>query len=152
MICLFLRLSTRKILPRAADHEKKAALEGAWVRHTLFQGKGLSLEQANELKKDLTLNNPFLEQAHQSLSARSLLTMAECNIWKKEAKTSTSQSCGSLTKLTFHWLEQPKISILSATEAFFSRAIPKRSGKASFRTVTPHHRSCQNFVLTPSPT
>jgi hypothetical protein len=29
MICLFLRLSTVRILPRAADHAKKAALKGA---------------------------------------------------------------------------------------------------------------------------
>jgi len=56
MICLFLRLSTVRILPRAADHAKKAALEGAWVCHTLpmeestfraSQGaeEGLDLEQ-----------------------------------------------------------------------------------------------------------
>jgi len=29
------------------------------------------------LKKDLTLNNHFLEETHQSLSTRSLLTMAK---------------------------------------------------------------------------
>jgi len=48
-ILLFLRLSTVSILPRAADHEKKAALEGAWVRHTLFQGKQLPSEPFKEL-------------------------------------------------------------------------------------------------------
>jgi len=50
MILLFLRLSTVSILPRAADHEKKAALEGAWVRHTLFQGKQLPSEPFKDLK------------------------------------------------------------------------------------------------------
>jgi hypothetical protein len=42
--------------------------------------------------------------------------------------------------------------MLSATEASFTRAIPKKSEKTSFRTVSPYYRSCQNFVLTPSPT
>jgi hypothetical protein len=79
MICLFLRLSTVRILPRAADHAKKVTLEGAWIRHTLFQEKHLPSELAKELKKDLTLNKLFLEKTHQSLFARSLLTMAECN-------------------------------------------------------------------------
>jgi hypothetical protein len=60
--------------------------------------------------KVLTLNTHFLEGTHQSLSARSLFTVAECSTWKKEAKTPTSQSCASLTKLTFHWIEPPEIS------------------------------------------
>jgi hypothetical protein len=60
-ICHFLRLSTVRILPRDANHAKKAALEGAWVLHILFQGKLLPSEQAKEVKKDLTLNKPFLE-------------------------------------------------------------------------------------------
>jgi hypothetical protein len=149
MICLCLRLSTVRILHRATDHAKKAALEGAWVRHTLFQGKHLPSKQAKEMKKDLTLNNPFLEETHQSLSAQSLLTMAECNTWNKEAKTPTSQSCASLTKLTFYWVASPKTSILSAIEVSFTQTIPKRLGKTSF--VSPHHKSCQKFVLTPSP-
>jgi hypothetical protein len=68
MIFLFLRLSTVSILPRVANHEKKAALRGAWVRHTLFQGKRLPTEPAKELKKVLTLNTRFLEGTHQSLS------------------------------------------------------------------------------------
>lgn len=152
MICFFLRLSTIRILPRAADHEKKATIEGVWVRYTLFRGNRLPSEQAKELKKDLTLNNPFLEETHHSLSARSLLTIVECNTWKKEAKTSTSQSCAFLTKVTFHWVEPRKIFILSATEASFTRAIPKRTWKVSFRTVSPHYISWQNCVLTPSPT
>jgi hypothetical protein len=152
MICLFLRLSTVRILPRAADQAKKTALEGTGVRHILFQGKCLPSEQAKELKKDLTLNNHLLEETHQSLFARSLLTMTECNTWKKKAKILTSQSCASLTKLTFHLGELPKTFILSATEASFTRAIPKRSGKTSFRTIYPHYRSCQNVVLTSSPT
>jgi hypothetical protein len=91
-----------KDFPRVVDHEKKATLKEARVRHTLFQGKCLPLELAKELKKDLTLNNHLLEETHQSLFARSLLTMAECNTWKKEVKTSTSQSCASLTKFMFH--------------------------------------------------
>jgi len=78
--------------------------------------------------------------------------MAECNTWKKEAKTSIFQSCASLTKLTFHLIEPPKTSILSATEASFTRAIPKRSSKTSFRTVSPHYKSCQNLILPRSPT
>jgi hypothetical protein len=101
IICLFLRLSTIKILPRDADHAKTKAIEGALVRHTLFQGKRLPSEQAKDLK-DLTLNISFLEETQQSLSAQSLFTMTECNTWKKEAKTPTFQSCTSLTKLTFH--------------------------------------------------
>jgi hypothetical protein len=64
IICLFLRLSIVRILSRATDHAKKAALERARVHHTLFQGKHLPSEQAKELKKDLTLNNPFLEETH----------------------------------------------------------------------------------------
>jgi hypothetical protein len=79
MICIFLRLSTVRILSGATDHAKKFALERAWVRHTLFQGKRLLSEQAKELKKDLTLNNDFLEETYQSLSTQSLLTMTECN-------------------------------------------------------------------------
>jgi len=76
--CLFLRLSTVRILPRAANHTKKAVIEGAWVRYTHFQGKQLPSEQARELK-DLTLNRPLLEETHQSLSAWPLLTIAKCN-------------------------------------------------------------------------
>jgi hypothetical protein len=38
MICLFLRLSTVRILHKVADHEKKTTLEKAWVRHSHFQG------------------------------------------------------------------------------------------------------------------
>jgi hypothetical protein len=37
-------------------------------------------------------------------------------------------------------------------EVSCTRAIPKRTGKAFFKTISPHQRSCQNFVLTPSPT
>jgi len=49
-------------------------------------------------------------------------------------------------------MDPPKISILSATDASFTQAIPKRSGNTSFRTVSPHHKSSQNLVLLPSPT
>jgi hypothetical protein len=59
------------ILPRVADQVKKAALEGAWVCQTLFQGKLLPSEKANELYKDLTLNKPLLEGFHHSLSTSS---------------------------------------------------------------------------------
>jgi len=38
IMCLFLRLSKVRIIPRAADQVKKAAIGGAWDRHTLFQG------------------------------------------------------------------------------------------------------------------
>jgi hypothetical protein len=48
----------------AVDHEKKAALEGAWVHHTHFQGKRVLIAQVKEWKKDLTLNRPFLEGTH----------------------------------------------------------------------------------------
>jgi len=58
--CLFSRLSKVRILPSAADHTKKADLEGAWVHRTLFQGKQLPSEPANELKNDLTLNKHVL--------------------------------------------------------------------------------------------
>jgi len=61
---LLLETVHSKDLARAADHAKKATIEGAWVRHTLFKGKRLPLEQVKELKKDLTLNNPFLEETH----------------------------------------------------------------------------------------
>lgn len=37
MTCCLLRLSDGRILPRVANHVKKAALEGARVRQTLFQ-------------------------------------------------------------------------------------------------------------------
>jgi hypothetical protein len=33
----------RQIMPRAANHAKKAALEGTWARQTLFQGKLLPI-------------------------------------------------------------------------------------------------------------
>jgi hypothetical protein len=71
---LFLRLSTR-----AADHGKKPPLKEPESAIHSSKGKRLPSEQAKELKKDLTLNK---------------------SLWKKEAKTSTSQSCTSLTKLT----------------------------------------------------
>lgn len=46
--CCFLRLSKVRILPRATNHAKNAALEGAWDCHTFFQGKRLLSEQARE--------------------------------------------------------------------------------------------------------
>jgi len=55
-------------LPRAAYHAKNAALKGAKVHLTLFQGKLLPSEQAKELYKDLTLNKPLLGGVHNSLS------------------------------------------------------------------------------------
>jgi hypothetical protein len=150
--CLFLRLFKVRILSRAADYAEKAALEGAWIYHTLFQGKRLPSEQANDLNKDLTMNKPLLEETHQSLYSLSLLTMIECRIWKKEAKTSASQSCASLEKLTFHWLESPKSSKLATIEASFAQAIPNKPRKRFLKNNIPHHRSCQNLAFAPSPT
>jgi hypothetical protein len=60
----FLRLSKARIFLIAVDHEKKAALEGAWVHHTHFQGKRVLIAPVKEWKKDLTLNRPFLEGTH----------------------------------------------------------------------------------------
>jgi hypothetical protein len=88
IIWRFLRLSNVMILPRAIDHEKKAAIEGAWVRHTHFQGKRVLIRRVKEWKKVLTLKRPFLEGTHQSLSWPPLLTIIECSIWKKEQKHS----------------------------------------------------------------
>jgi hypothetical protein len=131
-----------KDLTKGRWPSKKIVIKGAWVRHTLFQRKRLLSKQANELKKDLTLNSPLLEETHQSLYAQPLLTMAECNTWKKEAKISTSKSCAFLTKLMFHWVKPLRISILSAAEASFTRAIPKWTRNTTFKTVSLHHRSC----------
>lgn len=50
IMCLFLRLSTVRILPRAAAHVKKAAIGGAWDRHTLFQGNRVPPEHDREPK------------------------------------------------------------------------------------------------------
>jgi hypothetical protein len=124
-----------RIFSRAADHEKKATIEGTWVSHTHFQGKRVPIGQVKKWKKDLTLKMPFLEGTHQSLSSPPLLTITKYSIWKKEAKTTTSQSYTSLSKLTFHWLEQPKNSRLFATKASFTAAIPNRAGKAALRVV-----------------
>jgi hypothetical protein len=140
-----------RIFPRAVDHEREAALERAWVRPTHFSGKRVLIGQVKEWKKDLTLNRPFLEGTHQSLSSPPHLTIIECNIWNKEAKTFTSKSCASLAKLMFYWLEPPKISKLFATEASFATAIPNKVGKATLRVISPTHRSCQKLILVPSP-
>jgi hypothetical protein len=44
-IFFFLKLSSIRILPKAADQMKKATLDGALVRQILFQGKRMhSLE------------------------------------------------------------------------------------------------------------
>jgi hypothetical protein len=102
MICLFLRLSTIKILPRAANHVKNAALEGARVRHTLFQGNLLLSEQAKGAEEGLDLEQSFLERDPSEPICMISTTMTKCSTWKKEAKTTTSQLCASLTKLTFH--------------------------------------------------
>jgi len=100
---LFLRLSKVKILPRAADQVKKAALGGAWDRHTHFHGNRVPPAHIIEPKNDFTLNTPFLDGTHIRQSALSIFTLVEPSHWKKEAKTSTSQSWASLKKLTFHW-------------------------------------------------
>jgi hypothetical protein len=110
------------------------------------------MKKAEELYKDLTLNKPLLEGFHLGLSIQPLLTLLEWNTWKKEAKSSTSQSCAALVKLTFPWLEPPKNSKLSAIEASFSRARPYKTRKATFRVVSPHHWSRQKLILDPSPT
>jgi len=36
------------IFSRVANHEKKAALEGVWVRHTHFQGKRVPIVRVGE--------------------------------------------------------------------------------------------------------
>jgi hypothetical protein len=81
---------------------QKKPLAKEFVSVTLFQGKRHPTEQAKELKKDPIVNKPFLEETHHNLSSLPLLTMTECDTWKKEAKTSTSQSCASLERLTLH--------------------------------------------------
>jgi len=49
----FLRLSKLRIFPRATDHKKKAALEGAWVRHTLpWKGSTYRTSQGVEKRLD----------------------------------------------------------------------------------------------------
>jgi hypothetical protein len=145
-------LSKVRIFPRAADHEKKAAIEGAWVHHTHFQGKQVLIGQVKEWEKDLTLKRPFSKGTQQNLSSSPLLTITECSIWKKEAKIFTVQSYASLAKLTFHWLEPLNNSRLFTTEASFTVAIPNRAGKAALRVIFPTHRSCQKLILVPSPT
>jgi len=50
IMCLFLRLSKVKILPRAANHVKKAALGGAWDCHTLFKENRVPPEHVMEPK------------------------------------------------------------------------------------------------------
>jgi hypothetical protein len=52
--------------------------------------EGLDLERAS-----------FGGNPYHNLSSHLLHTLAECNPWRKEAKTSNSQSCASLEKLTF---------------------------------------------------
>jgi hypothetical protein len=102
IICIFLRLSIVMILPRTADHGKREPSKEPESATHSSKGSDYLQSKSRELKKDLTLNMPLLEETHQSLFVRPLLTIAECNSWKKEAKTSTSQSSASLTKLTFH--------------------------------------------------
>jgi hypothetical protein len=53
MICLFLRLSTIRIFPKVADHEKKAALEGAWVCHIPREASTFRASQGVEEGLDL---------------------------------------------------------------------------------------------------
>jgi len=86
------------------------------------------------------------------LSSPPLLIITKCSVWKKEAKTFTSQSCAFLVKLTFHWLEPPKNSGLFAKEASFAAAIQNKAGKAVLRVIFPTYRSCQKLILVPSPT
>jgi hypothetical protein len=64
MTCRLLRLSKVRILPKAADHAKKAAFGGAGVFQTLFQEKQHPSREAKEQYRDLTLNKPLLEEAH----------------------------------------------------------------------------------------
>jgi hypothetical protein len=79
-------------LPKAANHAKKAALGGACVHHTLFQGNLLPSKYAKEIKNNMTLKRPLFEELHHNQSSNPRITLATCNTWKKEAKTSTSQS------------------------------------------------------------
>jgi hypothetical protein len=51
-----------RIFPKVADHEKKADLEAAWVRHTHFQGKRVHIGRDKEWKKDETLNRPLFRR------------------------------------------------------------------------------------------
>jgi hypothetical protein len=144
--CLFQRLSTIRILPRV--RKKNRSWRSLSLPYTLpweattfrtSQGaKGLDLEHASFGRDPPNLI--FTTSTHYDWVQH-----------LEEVKVSTSQSCASLTKLTFHCVESSKSSILSATKASFARAIPNRAGKASFRTVSPHHRSCQNFALALSP-
>jgi hypothetical protein len=50
IMCLFLRLSKVRILPRAADQVKKAAIGGAWDSHTIFQGNRVPPKHIKETK------------------------------------------------------------------------------------------------------
>jgi hypothetical protein len=135
----FLRLFIVIIFPKAADQTKKVAFKGILVHQTLFKGERKPSLQTKTLSKDLTSHNPLLEGANQSLSLPSCLTLTEYNTLKNEAMTSTSQSWAALVNLMFHLLEPPKSSKWVATEASFAQAISYKSGKASFKAITPHY-------------
>jgi hypothetical protein len=72
-----MKLSMVRILPRAADHMKMAALKGTLVHHTLFQGKWQPSLQTRE--KDLILNNTLLEGTHSNLSLLPHLILTDHN-------------------------------------------------------------------------
>ena len=46
--CLFRRLSIVRILPKAAVQEKKATQGGTFDCHTIFQGKGMTVDGDSE--------------------------------------------------------------------------------------------------------
>jgi hypothetical protein len=83
-------------------HKKDCPQRSSCMPHTLpRESPPFNTCQGSKEK----LDRPLLEEIHHNLSATPCLTRAECNTWKKEAKTSTSQSLASLEKLhSTYWI------------------------------------------------
>jgi hypothetical protein len=72
-----------RIFLNATNQTKKATLGGAWVLHTLFQGKPLHATLDRAPNNSLTLNIPFLD----NLSSLPIRILIVCNIiWKEKKK------------------------------------------------------------------
>jgi len=113
-------------------------------------------KEANIITQN-TIEGSYIEQPYFGGDPPKLiftfhLTLTEYITLKNEAKTAISESWAALAKLTFHLLDPLESSKWATTKASFAQAMPYKTGKASFRIKSPHHRSCHNLKLKPSPT
>ena len=96
--------------------------------------------------------SPFFVNFHLIWSPFSVGGKLNPQVWRNSSTTPITQSFGSWIKWTFQLLHSsiPNCSRDEATDASLLVAIPYITEKVNWSYKSPHHRSVQNFTLSPT--